>query len=116
MTTPTLSTDDKQLGHQTPKAASTFASPSSTGQLSFPSLGAGGESAGGLAPAASATTIASAVEEDPFDYQQTVNVLTLQFLSDSEDTRVAALEWLLMLHQKAPKKVSIAILGRKSSV
>lgn len=41
-----------------------------------------------------------------FQYGLTVNELTLQFLSDSEETRVAALEWLLMLHQKAPRKVS----------
>ncbi|KPV76792.1 uncharacterized protein RHOBADRAFT_34234, partial [Rhodotorula graminis WP1] len=39
-----------------------------------------------------------------FAYGQTVNELTLQFLSDNEETRVAALEWLLMLHQKAPRK------------
>lgn len=40
-----------------------------------------------------------------FQYGATVNELTLQFLSDNEETRVAALEWLLMLHQKAPRKV-----------
>lgn len=44
-------------------------------------------------------------EADPFDYQATVNELTIQFLSEFEDTRVAALKWLIMLHQKAPKKV-----------
>lgn len=44
-------------------------------------------------------------EADPFDYGATVNALTLQFLNEHEETRVAALEWLLMLHQKAPKKV-----------
>lgn len=42
---------------------------------------------------------------DPFDYGATVNALTLQFLNEHEETRVAALEWLQMLHQKAPKKV-----------
>ena len=41
-----------------------------------------------------------------FDYQATVNELTIQFLSEHEDTRVAALKWLIMLHQKAPKDVS----------
>lgn len=46
-----------------------------------------------------------AVEDDPFDYQATVNELTVQFLSEYEETRVAALKWLIMLHQKAPKKV-----------
>lgn len=42
-----------------------------------------------------------------FDYGATVNALTLQFLNEQEETRVAALEWLLMLHEKAPKKVSL---------
>jgi vacuole morphology and inheritance protein 14 len=44
-------------------------------------------------------------ETDPFDYQATVNELTIQFLSEFEETRVAALKWLIMLHQKAPRKV-----------
>ncbi|PPQ71095.1 hypothetical protein CVT24_009846 [Panaeolus cyanescens] len=44
-------------------------------------------------------------ESDPFDYQATVNELTVQFLSEYEETRVAALKWLIMLHQKAPKKI-----------
>ncbi|KDQ64426.1 hypothetical protein JAAARDRAFT_225710 [Jaapia argillacea MUCL 33604] len=44
-------------------------------------------------------------EPDPFDYQATVNALTIQFLSEHEETRVAALKWLIMLHQKAPKKI-----------
>lgn len=47
-----------------------------------------------------------AVENDLFDYQATVNELTVQFLSEHEETRVAALKWLIMLHQKAPKHVS----------
>jgi vacuole morphology and inheritance protein 14 len=49
-------------------------------------------------------------EIDPFDYQATVNELTIQFLSEFEETRVAALKWLIMLHQKAPRKVSLSIL------
>lgn len=50
-------------------------------------------------------------EADLFDYQATVNELTIQFLSEFEETRVAALKWLIMLHQKAPKKVgSFAVL------
>jgi vacuole morphology and inheritance protein 14 len=50
--------------------------------------------------------LANSTEElDPFDYQGTVNELTIQFLSEFEETRVAALKWLIMLHQKAPKKV-----------
>lgn len=39
----------------------------------------------------------------PLDYHATVNALTIQFLSDHEETRVAALRWLIMLHQKSPK-------------
>jgi vacuole morphology and inheritance protein 14 len=43
--------------------------------------------------------------EKPYglDYPATVNALTIQFLSDHEETRVAALKWLIMLHQKSPK-------------
>ena len=44
-------------------------------------------------------------EKDFFDYQASVNALTVQFLSEHEETRIAALKWLIMLHQKAPKKV-----------
>lgn len=44
-------------------------------------------------------------EKDGIDYQATVNALTIQFLSDHEETRVAALKWLIMLHQKAPRKI-----------
>lgn len=44
-------------------------------------------------------------DDDPFDVRETVNVLTLQFLSDHAETRIAALEWLLMLHLKAPTKI-----------
>ncbi|KAG1735700.1 vacuolar protein 14 C-terminal Fig4p binding-domain-containing protein [Suillus paluster] len=44
-------------------------------------------------------------EADRFNYQATVNELTIQFLSEHEQTRVAALKWLIMLHQKAPKKI-----------
>lgn len=39
------------------------------------------------------------------DYAAAVNSLTLQFLNENERTRVAALTWLIMLHQKAPRKV-----------
>ncbi|KAG8680572.1 hypothetical protein FRC09_018136, partial [Ceratobasidium sp. 395] len=44
-------------------------------------------------------------EPDPFDYQLTVNGLTIQFLSEHEETRVFAFKWLIMLHQKVPKKI-----------
>lgn len=43
--------------------------------------------------------------DDPFDYQATVANLRLQFLNQHEETRVASLDWLLMLHKKAPNKV-----------
>jgi len=46
-------------------------------------------------------------EVDPFDYHATVSALTVRFLSEYEDTRVAALKWLIMLHQKVPNKVSM---------
>ncbi|RXW24711.1 hypothetical protein EST38_g1195 [Candolleomyces aberdarensis] len=42
---------------------------------------------------------------DPFDYQAAVNELTIQFISEFEETRVSALKWLIMLHQKVPKKI-----------
>ncbi|KAI9468660.1 vacuolar protein 14 C-terminal Fig4p binding-domain-containing protein [Zychaea mexicana] len=45
------------------------------------------------------------VDEEPFDYQATVSNLRLQFLNENKDTRVASLEWLLMLHKKAPTKI-----------
>lgn len=50
-------------------------------------------------------------EVDQFNYQATVNELTVQFLSEHEQTRVAALKWLIMLHQKAPKKVCLNSYG-----
>lgn len=36
------------------------------------------------------------------DYEGTINALTLQFLNENEATRVAALNWLIMLHRKSP--------------
>ncbi|KAG0177101.1 hypothetical protein DFQ28_006315 [Apophysomyces sp. BC1034] len=51
------------------------------------------------------TEHSSEPETEPFDYQATVVNLRLQFLNNHEETRVASLEWLLMLHKKAPKKV-----------
>jgi vacuole morphology and inheritance protein 14 len=56
------------------------------------------------------STVAETVsDDDAFDVRETVNVLTLQFLSDHAETRIAALEWLLMLHLKAPQKVSLFV-------
>lgn len=68
------------------------------------------------APSATAAAPPSPVEEedqDLFDYQATVNELTIQFLSEHEQTRVAALKWLIMLHHKAPKRVLIHITSRR---
>ncbi|GAA5952740.1 hypothetical protein JCM8115_002336 [Rhodotorula mucilaginosa] len=52
-----------------------------------------------------------------FQYGATVNELTVQFVNDNEVTRVAILEWLIMLHQKAPRKILAgddpSLLGRK---
>ncbi|KAI8067461.1 vacuolar protein 14 C-terminal Fig4p binding-domain-containing protein [Gongronella butleri] len=45
---------------------------------------------------------------DPFDYQATLANLRLQFLNEHEETRVAGLEWLLMLHKKAPHKILVS--------
>ncbi|KAI9604958.1 hypothetical protein H4Q26_002928 [Puccinia striiformis f. sp. tritici PST-130] len=42
---------------------------------------------------------------DPLDYTLTVNALTLQFLNEYEETRLAALKWLMMLHNKVPNKI-----------
>ena len=39
------------------------------------------------------------------DYAGAVGVLTLHFLNEHEETRAAALNWLIMLHRKAPRKV-----------
>ncbi|RMZ81333.1 hypothetical protein DV738_g2304, partial [Chaetothyriales sp. CBS 135597] len=39
------------------------------------------------------------------DYAAAVNALTLQFLNEHQETRAAALSWLIMLHRQAPKKV-----------
>lgn len=39
------------------------------------------------------------------DYDAAVNSLTLQFLNEHENSRVAALSWLLMLHRKSPRKI-----------
>jgi vacuole morphology and inheritance protein 14 len=39
------------------------------------------------------------------DFESTVNALTLLFLNEHEKTRVVAIEWLLMLHKKSPRRV-----------
>ncbi|KAG0226910.1 hypothetical protein BGW41_004018 [Actinomortierella wolfii] len=45
--------------------------------------------------------------KEPFDYTRTVHALTLQFLNEHEQTRVASLEWLLMLHKRAPHLILV---------
>lgn len=42
---------------------------------------------------------------DAIDYGATVNALMLQLTAEHEATELAALEWLLMLHLKAPHRV-----------
>lgn len=39
------------------------------------------------------------------DYQAAVNALTLQFLNEHEATRIAAIQWLIMLHRMSPGKI-----------
>ncbi|KAF3906282.1 hypothetical protein ABW20_dc0102906 [Dactylellina cionopaga] len=39
------------------------------------------------------------------DYGATVHALTVQFLNENEATRLAAMDWLIMLHKKAGDKV-----------
>jgi vacuole morphology and inheritance protein 14 len=42
---------------------------------------------------------------DPFDVQLAAKTLTMQFQDGNENTRIAGMDWLLMLHKKFPKKV-----------
>lgn len=44
-------------------------------------------------------------QEPSLDYEGCVNSLTLQFLNEHEATRVATFSWLIMLQQKAPRRV-----------
>ncbi|GAA6061106.1 hypothetical protein JCM10212_006137 [Sporobolomyces blumeae] len=45
------------------------------------------------------------LESGKFDYASTVNEVTFALVSENEETQVAALQWLLMMHQKAPRKI-----------
>jgi vacuole morphology and inheritance protein 14 len=60
---------------------------------------------GGIASIPSQQHTVQHEENQPFDYSATVSALTVQFISEHEETRVAALKWLIMLHNKAPKHV-----------
>jgi len=44
-------------------------------------------------------------ESKTFDFQETVNVIIDQFQHEQEETRTASMDWLLMLHKKAPSQV-----------
>jgi vacuole morphology and inheritance protein 14 len=44
-------------------------------------------------------------ETDAFDYLAAVSSLTALFVDEHEEARLAALKWLMMLHQKTPKMV-----------
>lgn len=62
----------------------------------------------GTSPAQTRRAPTPASAEHPaanLDYAAAVNSLTLLFLNDHEETRVAALTWLIMLHRKAPRKI-----------
>ena len=56
-------------------------------------------------PSSRSSAVPSPIPPMDLDYAAAVNSLTLQFLNEHEETRVAALSWLIMLHRKAPKKV-----------
>ena len=51
------------------------------------------------------SSVSTPMPPTDLDYAAAVNSLILQFLNESENTRVAALTWLIMLHRKAPRKV-----------
>jgi len=92
----------KQQGESTlPVLASRPESPISmrSGGIALPPIGQSQQQA------VQTGTQLSPITDKPFplDYPATVNALTIQFLSDHEETRVAALRWLIMLHQKSPK-------------
>ncbi|KAJ1553203.1 hypothetical protein HK405_008636, partial [Cladochytrium tenue] len=53
----------------------------------------------------SAVSVGSGGAPGAFDIQSTVDTLTFQFQDENEETRVASMDWLIMLHRKAPKKV-----------
>ncbi|ORX63249.1 ARM repeat-containing protein [Anaeromyces robustus] len=44
-------------------------------------------------------------ESKTFNFQETVNVIINQFQHEQEETRTASMDWLLMLHKKAPSQV-----------
>ena len=57
------------------------------------------------------TTIPDFHNDKTLDYVGSVNALTRQFSNRNETTRAVALNWLIMLQQKAPQKVSTGVDG-----
>ncbi|KAL4247019.1 VAC14 family protein [Abortiporus biennis] len=115
--TPTQATSDRASIIQTPRhRASMQLESTRTSALSQPQLDSMlKESSRPASPTSASLVSVPQVQQSPeasmlqdkddFDYQGTVNALTIQFISEHEETRVAALKWLLMLHQKAPKRI-----------
>ncbi|KAI8811445.1 vacuolar protein 14 C-terminal Fig4p binding-domain-containing protein [Cladochytrium replicatum] len=52
-----------------------------------------------------AENISTPIVKDPIDYVSVVEILTLQLQNEHEETRAATIDWLMMLHRKAPKRV-----------
>lgn len=56
--------------------------------------------------------VTAAPDETPeLNYEDAVDSLTAHFLNDHEDTRVAAIDWLSILHRKSPQKTAAAHQG-----
>ncbi|KAF8306458.1 ARM repeat-containing protein [Clavulina sp. PMI_390] len=85
-------------------AVNALQGPNATGQSAV-ALEGQGPGAGDASASPFPSQLVEEPESDPFDYQATVSGIMVQFLSEYVETRVAALKWLLMLHQKAPKKI-----------
>lgn len=51
------------------------------------------------------------VESSGLNYEDAVDRLTTHFLNEHEDTRVAAIDWLSILHRKSPQKTAAANQG-----
>ncbi|KAI8811897.1 putative vacuole-associated enzyme activator complex component [Cladochytrium replicatum] len=49
--------------------------------------------------------ISTPIVKDPIDYVSVVEILTLQLQNEHEEARAATIDWLMMLHRKAPKRV-----------
>jgi len=100
-------TKDVDGPEKRPSGATTKTSGSQTAVSGETSADAGGTeihpSPSEITPRSTAASSLQPIAD--LDYAAAVNALTLQFLNEHEETRVAALSWLIMLHRKAPKKV-----------